>query len=50
MLRIRSVALLLVALTGSVSATNASANNDIGPVSALKIVSKNIAPDGFERV
>ena len=50
MLRLRSVAFLFVALAGSVSATNASAANDVGSVTTLNITSQYIAPDGFKRV
>jgi hypothetical protein len=43
MLRLRELALLLVAVSGSASAA-------IGPGATLSIVNENIAPDGFERV
>jgi len=42
MSKLRSLALLLAAACGSVSAS-------IGPGSKLKIVNDNIAPDGFAR-
>lgn len=43
MLRLRELALLLVAITGRASAA-------IGPGADLVIVNENIAPDGFPRV
>jgi hypothetical protein len=41
MLRLRTAALLLLAISGSAFA--------LGPHTTLEIVSKNIAPDGFLR-
>jgi hypothetical protein len=42
MLRLRELALLLVAVSGSASAA-------IGPGATLAVVNANIAPDGFRR-
>jgi hypothetical protein len=42
MLRLRELALLLVAVSARVSAA-------IGPGATLKVVNANIAPDGFPR-
>jgi len=49
MSKLRSLALLLAAACGTVSASSGSAPATIGPGSTLKIVNDYIAPDGFAR-